>query len=112
MGIKTVIIVHYGLNIKEITEKYCVNKDKPMLHCNGKCHLAKQLKAATDEKNSNDAMSLLSWLDPIQLLYQQKKIAVKFCFSAENRRPHFLLFQFNLHKGFGDTPYVPPISIL
>lgn len=37
-------IVHYQWNKKEITAKFCINKNKPKVHCNGKCHLKKQLK--------------------------------------------------------------------
>ena len=33
-------------------ETYCVNKDKPELQCNGKCHLAKQI--STDIDSSKD----------------------------------------------------------
>lgn len=36
-------VAYFQLNIDEIIEKYCVNKDKPQLECNGKCHLTKQL---------------------------------------------------------------------
>lgn len=46
----TIIIVHlfspilvyllYYANQKAITEKYCINKAKPKLHCNGKCYLS------------------------------------------------------------------------
>lgn len=34
----------YTFNNKTFTEKYCINKDKPELKCNGKCHLAKIAK--------------------------------------------------------------------
>ncbi len=37
-------IVNWKINQAELTAKYCVNKAKPMLNCNGKCYLAKQLK--------------------------------------------------------------------
>lgn len=40
---KVIILVNYQLNKKEITQKYCVNKDKPWMHCCGKCHLKKEL---------------------------------------------------------------------
>ena len=43
-----VLLVDYQLNKARITELYCVNKARPMLHCNGKCHLAQQLRKATD----------------------------------------------------------------
>jgi hypothetical protein len=44
---KVIIWVNYQVNKTEITEKYCINKDKPMMHCCGKCMLKKKL--AEDE---------------------------------------------------------------
>ena len=41
-------IGYYQLNIDYIIETYCVNKDKPELQCNGKCHLAKQITPEVD----------------------------------------------------------------
>jgi hypothetical protein len=38
--------VHYELNKAEIAARYCENKNRPELHCNGQCYLAKQLKKA------------------------------------------------------------------
>jgi hypothetical protein len=38
--------IEYELNKKYIAEVLCENKDKPEMHCNGKCHLKKQLKKA------------------------------------------------------------------
>src|SRR5688572_18911022 len=43
---QTVLVVNYALNRQEITEEFCVNKSKPTIKCNGKCHLAKELKKA------------------------------------------------------------------
>ena len=36
--------VEYILNQDYIAEFLCINKDKPKLQCNGKCHLAKQIE--------------------------------------------------------------------
>ena len=41
----------FFVNQQRIAEKYCVNKDKPMLHCNGKCYLLKQLKMEQEQKS-------------------------------------------------------------
>ena len=38
------LVVNYALNRAQITAQYCVNKARPMLHCNGQCHLARQLR--------------------------------------------------------------------
>lgn len=45
-----VILVNYELNTVAITEIYCENKDEPQLECNGKCHLAKEIKKEEQKK--------------------------------------------------------------
>lgn len=48
----TYSILDFSLNNADFTEKYCENKDKPVLKCNGKCELAKIAKAI--EKQNPD----------------------------------------------------------
>lgn len=44
-------VFDYIVNYEYISKELCVNKDKPALKCNGKCHLMKELaKASEDEK--------------------------------------------------------------
>ncbi|MBJ6110906.1 hypothetical protein JAO73_17930 [Hymenobacter sp. BT523] len=40
------VVLSYQLNKARITALYCVNKARPQLRCNGKCHLAQQLRKA------------------------------------------------------------------
>ena len=42
-------VADYLLNKDFIAKTYCENKDKPQMHCNGKCHMMKQLKKAAEE---------------------------------------------------------------
>ncbi|SEU07576.1 hypothetical protein SAMN04487998_3762 [Hymenobacter actinosclerus] len=51
------LVVNYELNQARITARYCVNKARPQLKCNGKCHLAKQLRQAEDDSNKAPAGS-------------------------------------------------------
>lgn len=44
VGARSLVILNWKINQDIITEKYCVNKDKPMMNCNGKCYLSKQLE--------------------------------------------------------------------
>lgn len=50
--IKPVIpVVEYAINYEYISKVLCVNKEIPKMHCNGKCHLMKELaKASENEK--------------------------------------------------------------
>lgn len=38
------IVAYYRLNRAYIAKYLCINRDKPMMHCNGKCYLARQLR--------------------------------------------------------------------
>jgi len=52
----------YELNKDFITEWFCVNKDKPELHCQGKCHLKKQLQSEENEKDIAVEISEIIWI--------------------------------------------------
>lgn len=41
--IKTGLWTWYETHKTQITQEFCVNKDKPEMECNGKCHLEKEL---------------------------------------------------------------------
>jgi len=44
-------VIEYVINYDYIANTLCVNKAKPQMHCNGKCHLMKELaKASETEK--------------------------------------------------------------
>ena len=47
-GGKIFIYLDFLINQEYIAKNLCENKDKPVLKCNGKCHLAKEL--AKEEK--------------------------------------------------------------
>ncbi|UOQ68840.1 hypothetical protein [Hymenobacter volaticus] len=40
------IVANWWLNRDYVARVLCINRDKPAMHCNGKCHLAKRLRAA------------------------------------------------------------------
>lgn len=44
-------IAYYHLNRDYIARVLCQNRDKPQLHCDGKCYLAKKLKAQQDRQD-------------------------------------------------------------
>lgn len=51
---KWLIVIDYTINKEAIAKNLCLNKNKPLLHCNGKCQLAKKIAA---EENQNDQQS-------------------------------------------------------
>ncbi len=54
-----VIFIDYELRKEFIIKNYCINKNRPELHCDGKCYLAKRIEAAREkeEKQASDSFS-------------------------------------------------------
>lgn len=48
---REVLVVDFTLNRATITARFCVNKARPQLHCDGKCYFAKQLKQQAEREN-------------------------------------------------------------
>lgn len=47
-------VVNYFIDYEYISTVLCINKDKPELECNGKCHLMKEMaQTVDDEKQLN-----------------------------------------------------------
>ena len=51
---RELLVVDFTLNQATITARFCVNKARPQLHCDGKCYFAKQLKKQ-EERESKSA---------------------------------------------------------
>lgn len=51
------VFAGFEMNEKYIAAELCVNKDKPQLHCNGKCYLMKKLKQAQDKEQKQERHS-------------------------------------------------------
>jgi hypothetical protein len=68
------LCAYYQLNKKMITEKLCINKDKPQMHCNGQCYLGRQLKKA-EENEKRQNRSLREKDEVISLFNEQAHIS-------------------------------------
>ena len=52
---KVFIVLDYQLRKEYIIEFLCINRDKPELQCEGKCHLKKELKKSEQsDKQANE----------------------------------------------------------
>ncbi|WP_343688492.1 hypothetical protein [Chitinophaga sp.] len=49
------ISLEYTLNQRYIASVLCVNRDKPDMHCNGKCYLKKQLERDQQQQRNGTA---------------------------------------------------------
>lgn len=54
---KMFVFAGFELNRAYIAEKLCENKERPWLHCNGRCYLAKKIRQAEEKEKSRDLES-------------------------------------------------------
>nr|WP_300568102.1 hypothetical protein [Flavobacterium sp.] len=70
-------VFEYVVNYDYIANVLCVNKAKPEMKCNGKCHLMKELAKASDAEtpSSQDKKTLHQ---EIEVLFLEKMIVFQF----------------------------------
>jgi hypothetical protein len=51
------VYMGFEINKQYIATELCVNRDKPEMHCNGKCYLMKKLKQAQEKEQKQERQS-------------------------------------------------------
>lgn len=92
-----IVIADYEINKNYVTQNFCENKNKPQMHCNGQCHLSKQLQK--HEKNENSPLNPLKEKNDIQLFCSWKD----FCFTDSGVKK-------NIYSPYLEKEITPPLS--
>jgi hypothetical protein len=62
--LKLSIVGWYASNVDYVSKRLCENRNRPAMHCNGKCYLYKQLaKADGADKNNKQRLADVSKLE-------------------------------------------------
>ncbi len=81
---KVLVISNYLLNKQEITIRYCENKAKPALNCQGMCHLKKLL--AEENEKSNESRVPTVELNEMVLFQKDSEDLVKWPIACKLQR--------------------------
>ncbi len=93
---KSIILVNYEMNKKELTEKYCINKDKPEMHCCAKCLLKRKLAQQEEEQKlpsfpdiktdiqlyCSDSFSFLKYPENTKLIFGSSNLSLQSLFEG------------------------------
>ncbi len=104
-------VIDYVLNYEYISKVLCVNKAKPMMHCNGKCHLMKELaKASETEKPISSDKKSTSQVFEVLFFEKIKSFTITpICFGAKEKINQFYSnLYFYLNR---DSVFHPPTFI-
>lgn len=66
---REVLLVDFTLHRTELATRFCVNKARPLLHCDGKCYFAKLAKKQ-EQRQSQSASSLKERLEMLPVAFR------------------------------------------
>ncbi|MDB4926877.1 hypothetical protein [Mucilaginibacter sp.] len=97
------IYAGFELNKNYIATKLCENRDKPWLHCNGRCYFMKKINAAQESEKSNERQTQKNLFQEVFFLSSTK---IKFHTQLLN----IILTPYNgpLAIAFTGTVFRPP----
>lgn len=77
------VFAGFEMNRDYIAKELCINKNKPELHCNGKCYLMRKLKQAEEKEQKQEQQLLKVYLQQpagllrvVHISYAYAEIAV------------------------------------
>lgn len=104
--------VEYAFNYNYISTVLCVNKDKPKMQCNGKCHLAKMIAETSDDTTQDGVPT--ARLDVVFIpLYFQEVTVIHFSTAIhQSVKNKILSYTKNTYAcSFIDNLFKPPIWV-
>lgn len=103
---KSIIILNFYINRQVIAQQFCVNKDKPMMHCNGHCYLKKQLQ---NEQQQEQALADAFGKNEVIVCEQRfPGIPDEFCNEAALTVSPFILKKTSLYQRLIDKRLLKP----
>jgi hypothetical protein len=98
-----IIQADFFLNRSYIAKNLCVNRDKPMMHCNGKCFLTKKLK--DQQKQDQSPVSKTERFD-VQPFFIPKLFSFKYAVVIS--KPQYFIKNENAVSSFPKFIFHPP----
>jgi hypothetical protein len=100
----------FELNKKYIAATLCENRDKPWMHCNGKCYFAKKIKQAQENERREAARN---GLNRLEVSFFQEPFKLTFIESAvlEDTKSSFPQYTYQYTNHYIDVIFRPPKAI-
>jgi len=90
-------VMDYVVNYDYISNVLCINRDKPELHCNGKCYLSKELAKSSQEdssKTKNQTQKIIDLYLPAEIsevVIFENNFSGKFSFNYQSDYSYLFL---------------------
>jgi GMP synthase PP-ATPase subunit len=106
------VFVYAGFEANQnyIAKVLCVNKERPLMHCNGHCYLMKKLKEITEKEKKQEEKENLNrvftsfFQEPFQMIFTEPRI-------FQLQQLTFPAYKYRYSSNFTDTIFRPPKSV-
>ncbi|MDB5086273.1 MAG: hypothetical protein JWR09_267 [Mucilaginibacter sp.] len=105
------IFVGFELNKNYIAANLCDNRDKPWLHCNGKCYFAKKIKQAQENERKEAAKDNFSRLE-VSFFQEPFKLAFIEPVILDDNKGSFPQYTYQYTNHYIDAIFRPPKSLV
>jgi hypothetical protein len=105
------IFAGFELNKNYISTKLCENRDKPWLHCNGKCYFAKKIKQAQENERKEAAKDNFSRLE-VSFFQEPFKLTFIEPIILNDNNSIFPQYTYQYSTHFIDAIFRPPKSLV
>lgn len=101
---KLFIVLDFRLNRSYIARNLCVNRDKPQMHCNGKCHFMKVMKQEQKKDQDNPEHRADNKFELICTDYSQTKLHP----VVTRTKCSYPRIKETIYSGFSTASFHPP----
>jgi hypothetical protein len=104
--------IWFKVNQEQIIAEKCENKAKPMLHCNGKCYLSKQLEKL-EQKEQNHNSKTNPFNNNLKFEYIPTPLEINLLFAEiESKEKEIFQNKIQPVKEFSGFIFHPPAQII
>ena len=104
------VFAGFELNKKYIATTLCENRDKPWMHCNGKCYFVKKIKQAQENERKESARDNFSRLE-ISFFQEPFKLAFIEPVALQANKSMFPNYSYQYTSHYIDAIFRPPKAI-
>jgi hypothetical protein len=108
---RAVIFAGFQFNRAYIAKTLCINRNKPWMHCNGRCYFMRKIQQADENEKKQTAKENIYRLEisffqkPLRLAFIEPKI-------LETEKNTFSVYSFKYLSWCVECPFKPPRHIV
>lgn len=106
------ILIDFKINQDFIAEVLCINKEKTMTTCNGKCYLSEQLKKAEEQE---EKQAPTNKKERLEVVYYNARSSVDFLLYTDyfvGKLNHVCVDEFYAHSFIADIFRPPKLNLI